>query len=128
MSIDVQAGTGITFERFWRWLQSHRNCILRAGGLDAYLYDHDELHWNLEEDAQKNPVVQLCRAKEVLGELLLDVRDVLFVQYLPEQDSEAGHFLFELVGQPQGEPVSLYHFLLEHGFSDEGEHRPALKH
>ncbi len=128
MATDVQPGTGITLERFWRWLQAHRNCILRVGGLDAHLYDRDDLHWQLEEDGLKNPVVQLCRAKDVVAELLLDVREVLFVQYLPEPDNEAGHTLFELVGQPQGESVSLYHFLLEHGFTEEGEHRPALKH
>ncbi len=128
MGIDVQTGTGITFERFWRWLQAHRNCILRAGGLDAYLYDREDLHWQLEEDGQKNPIVQLCRAKDVIAELLLDVRDVLFVQSLPEQEGESGNVLFELVGQPEGEPVALYHFLVEHGFTDEAEHRPALKH
>ena len=104
--MDVQTGTGITFERFWRWLQGHKNCIIRAGGLDAYLYDQEEFHWQLEEDAQKTPIVQLCRAKEVVAELVLDVREVMFVQFVPEPGNDAGHFLFELVGQPQGESVT----------------------
>ncbi|MGQ0507355.1 MAG: hypothetical protein ACT4TC_18775 [Myxococcaceae bacterium] len=128
MPTDVQTGTGITFERFWRWLQAHRNCILRAGGLDAYLYDQEDLHWHLLEDGQKNPIVQLCRAKQVVAELLMDVRDVLFVQYLPEPGNDGGQYLFELVGEPQGESITLYQFLIEHGFTDEGEHTSALKH
>ncbi len=127
MSVSVQAGTTLPFERFWRWLKQHVNCIVRAGTGDSWLHDQEAFHWHLEEDEQRSPVVQLVWGKLLVGEMVLDVRDVLYVQAVPDPEAgEPGHFLFELVGGG-GEPYPVYHFLLAHGFEEEGRHG-GLKH
>jgi hypothetical protein len=126
MALTVETGTTIEFDRFWRWLKRHAGCILRAGTPDSYLYDQDDLHWHLEEDDDRVPVVQLMRGKQVLGELVLEVREVLFVQAVPDPEGEPGQFVFELVGGGE-EPYAVYHFLLAHGFEEEASHRAALK-
>jgi len=124
MSLTVQAGATLPFERFWKWLKHHPNCILRAGTHDVWLYDQDDLHWHLEEDPDRNPSVQLVRGKQILAEIVLDVREVVFVQSTldAEVDGER-HFLFELLGGEQ----ALYHFLVAHGFEEE-PHQGGLKH
>jgi hypothetical protein len=130
VSTTVQTGTTLTFDRFWRWLHQHRNCLLRVGAADAFLYDQEDSHWQLEEDGERNPIVQLCRGKSVLGEVVMDVREVLFVQSTPENEGEQATYVFELVGGPKGEAYTLYHFVLAHAFEEEeGQlHRPSLKH
>lgn len=125
MSVTVETGTTLAFDRFWRWLKRHTNCILRAGTPDAFLHDQDDLHWHLEEEEDHTPTVQLLRGKQIVGELVIDVRDVLFVQAVPDPEGEAGQFVFELVGGGE-EPYAVYHFLLAHGFEEE-PHRSALK-
>jgi hypothetical protein len=127
MAVTVETGTTLQFDRFWRWLRRHGNCILRAGTPDSYLYDQDDLHWHLDEDEDRVPVVQLVRGKQILGEIVIEVRDVLFVQAVPDAEGEPGHFVFELVGGGGDEPYAVYHFLLAHGFEEEASHRPALK-
>lgn len=128
MPVTVETGSTLTFERFWRWLKRHPNCILRAGTPDAYLYDAEDLHWHLDEDEERTPTVQLMRGKQLLGELLLETREVLFVQAMPDPDGEQGQFVFELVGGAAGEePYALYHFVLAHGFDEEAQHRTQLK-
>jgi len=128
VSTNVQTGTTLTFERFWRWVNQHRHCILRVGTADTFLYDQEDFHWQLEEDEERNPIIQLCRGKVPVAELVMDVREILFVQSVQEE-GERGAFLFELVGGPQGEAFTLYHFVLAHGFEEEAgqPHRP-LKH
>ena len=127
MSVTVQSGTTVPFEQFWRWLKHHANCILRAGTTDVWFYDQEAFHWHLEEDDDRNPVVQVYQGKAMIAELLIDARTVLFVQATPDTEGEAGQFLFELVGGPQEEPAAVYHFLLAHAFEDEQKHG-ALKH
>ena len=127
MSVTVETGTTLAFDRFWRWLKRHANCILRAGTPDSYLYDHEDLHWHLDEDDDRVPTVQLMRGKQIMGELVLESRDVLFVQAVPDPDGEQGQFVFELVGGGGDEPYAVYHFLLAHGFEEEQSHRPVLK-
>jgi hypothetical protein len=127
MPVTVETGATLPFERFWRWLRRHANCILRAGTSDAFLYDAEDLHWHLDEDEDRVPTVQLLRGKQLLGELALETRDVLFVQAVPDPDGEAGQFVFELVGGGPGEePYPLYHFVLAHGL-DEERHHTQLK-
>ncbi len=126
MPVTVETGSTLTFERFWRWLKRHPNCILRAGTPDSYLYDHEDLHWHLEEDEDRVPTIQLIRGKQILGELVIELREVLFVQVLPDPDGEAGQFVFELVGGGD-EPYPIYHFALAHGFDEDGGHRTQLK-
>jgi hypothetical protein len=127
MAVTVETGTSVAFDRFWRWLKRHANCILRAGTPDAFLYDADDLHWHLEEDEERVPTVQLLRGKQLLGEIALEARDILFVQAMPDPDGEQGQFLFEIVGGGGDEPFPVYHFVLAHGFDEEAAHRPQLK-
>jgi len=128
MSVTVQSGATVTFDRFWRWLKQHANCILRAGTNEVWLYDHDDLHWHLDEDPERNPTVQLVRGKEVLSEMVLDVREALFVQATRDGEEAEGQFLFEVVGGGRDEPYAVYHFLVAHGLDDEGTHPGSLKH
>jgi hypothetical protein len=61
--------------------------------------------------------------------MVLDVREVLFVQATPDAEGgEPGQFLFEVVGGAREEPQALYNFLVAHGFEDEGGHQGQLKH
>jgi hypothetical protein len=128
MSVTVETGSTIAFDAFWKWLKHHPNCILRAGTVECYLYDQDAFHWHLEEDADRNPVVQLVQGKEMVAEMIVEARDVLFVQAVPDPESGEGHYLFELVGGSKDETYAVYHFLVAHGFEEEGRHKPALKH
>jgi hypothetical protein len=128
MSVTVETGVTLPFDRFWRWLKRHPHCILRAGTPDAYLYDQDDLHWHLDEDDDRVPTVQLMRAKALLAEVAIESRDILFVQVTPDPDGEAGQHLFEVIGGGDS-PFAVYHFLLAHGFEDEGagHGKPQLK-
>ena len=127
MSLSVQSGTTLPLDRFWRWLKQHANCIVRAGGGDVWLHDQEAFHWHLEEDEDRNPVVQLVWGKLLVGAMVLEAREVLYVQATPDPDApEPGQFLFELLGGT-GEPEALYHFLMAHGL-DEEPGRPGLKH
>jgi hypothetical protein len=128
MSVTVETGTTLTFDRFWRWLKHHANCIVRAGTVDTYLHDQDAFHWHLEEDAERNPVVQVMSGKLLVAEMVLDVRDLLYVEATPEAGPPQGQFLFELIGGSKEEPYAVYHFVVAHGFEDEGRHPAGLKH
>jgi hypothetical protein len=129
MSVTVETGTTLPFDRFWRWLRHHANCIVRAGTPDVYLHDQDAFHWHLEEDTERNPVVQLVWAKLLVAEIVLDVRDVLYVEATPDQESSSpGQYVFEVVGGSKEEPYALYQFVVAHGFEEESVHPPGLKH
>ncbi len=128
MAVTVETGTTLPFDQFWRWVRQHANCIVRAGTVDTFLYDQDAFHWQLEEDEERSPVVQLVWAKQLVAEMVLDVRDVLYVEATPDEGGEAGHFLFELVGGSKEEPYAVYHFVMAHPFQEEGGHGGALKH
>ncbi len=129
MSLKVETGATLAFEQFWRWLKQHASCILRAGTVDTYLYDQEAYHWHLAEDADRNPNVQLVWGKLLVGEMVLDTRDLLFVEATPDPEgSEPGQFLFELIGGSKEEPYPVYHFLLAHGFEEEADHPSGLKH
>ncbi len=127
MALTVETGATLSFERFWRWLKRHASCVLRAGTQETFLYDQDDLHWHLEEDEDRVPTVQLMRGKQILGEVVIETRDILFVQALPDPEGEQGQFLFELVGGGGDEPYAVYHFVLTHGFDEETAHRTQLK-
>lgn len=127
--MNVETGTTLTFDRFWRWLRGHANCILRAGSEDVWLFDQENLHWHFEEDGRHNPVVQLIQGKRMIAEMILDVRDVLFVQAMPDGDSEEQGTLFEVVVGSKDDTYTAYHFLLAHPFEDEERGHPGgLKH
>jgi hypothetical protein len=129
MSVTVETGTTLAFDRFWRWLKHHANCIVRAGTVDTFLHDQEAFHWHLEEDEERNPVVQVVSGKLLVAEMVLDIRDVLYVEATPEvSGGEAGQFLFELVGGSKEEPYAVYHFVVAHGLVDEDRHPAGLKH
>ncbi len=129
MSITVQSGLTLTFDRFWKWLLDHPNCILRAGTVDALFYDMEEFHWHLMEDEHHMPVVQIIRGKNLVGEIVIDTRDLLFVQVTPETEGDTNRFLFEVIGGPKGDTYAAYHFLMAHGFEEqEVGHLGGLKH
>ncbi len=128
MSLTVETGTTLPFDRFWRWLKHHASCIVRAGSVDTYLHDQEAFHWHLEEDGERNPVVQLVWGKLLVAEMVLDVRDVLYVEATPDEGGEPGHFVFDVVAGSQGEPHAAYHFLMAHAFEEEGGHASGLKH
>jgi hypothetical protein len=131
MGVNIQVGSAIPFQQFWGWLKQHANCLLRAGSVDAFLYDHESLHWQLEEDGDGNPNVLQVLGKVVVAELVIETNEILFVQAIPDKESEQpGQFVFEVVGGPREEPYPLYHFLLTHGFEGEerSSHPLSLKH
>lgn len=127
MGLTVETGATVAFDRFWRWLKRHPHCILRAGTPDAYLYDQDDLHWHIDEDDDRTPTVQLMRGKALIAELVLEPRDVLFVQATPDPDGEEGQHLFEVIGGGD-DAVAVYHFVMAHGLDDAGSgHSKQLK-
>src|SRR3989304_5847996 len=46
MAVTVETGTTLAFDRFWRWLKEHANCILRAGTVDANPPHQEAFHWH----------------------------------------------------------------------------------
>jgi len=127
MGLTVETGATMEFDRFWRWIKRHINCIVRAGTPDAYLYDQEDLHWHLDEDDDRTPVVQLMRGKELLAEVVLDAPEILFVQVMPDPDGEQGQFLFEVIGGAAENPLPVYHFVLTHGLDETTAHKASLK-
>ncbi len=128
MGLTVETGTTLAFDRFWRWLKRHTNCIVRAGTADAILHDQEAFHWHLEEDADRNPLVQLVWGKLLVAELVVDVRDLLYVEATPEEDGEPGQYRFDVMGGAREEPYAIYSFVVAHGFEEETGHPAGLKH
>ncbi len=119
MSIVIEQGQTLTFEEFWRWVIEHPNCVIRVGTEEAFLYDMEEFHWFFTEEADHTPLVQLIRGKQLVGEVLIEATDVLFVQAIPDRESgEEGRYVFELMGGSHEDPVPLYHFLMNHGLEE----------
>lgn len=101
-------------DRFWEWLVSHPNCILRAGSREAVLYDDEDYHWHFASEGPGTWLVQVIRGKRLVGELLIPQDRVSYVQGdLGDQD---GEFVFELVSGDDLEREAAYFFVLSHGF------------
>ena len=130
MSVGVEAGKAIPFDQFWSWLKQHTNCLLRAGTDECLLYDHEALHWQIEDDPDGNPNLLLILGKAVVGEVILETNEILFVQPSLDKSAEEPQYVFEVVGGPREEPYPLYHFVLTHGFEGEEatSHPSSLKH
>lgn len=116
--------TTVTFDKFWRWLSSHANCIVRAGTPETVLIDHDDFHWTLISEDDQTFVVQLGRAKELVAELVLFPADVAYVQVEPTEIE--GEWLFECVVETEKAREVAYHFVMAHEY-DDGEHRREEK-
>ena len=106
----------LPFETFWNWLVRHPNCILRAGTMDALLFDDDDLHWHFAADGPAL-FIQLIRGKRLMGELAIDPERVTYVQgYAEERETE---FAFELISEGETERIAAYFFVLSHGYDEE---------
>jgi hypothetical protein len=108
--------TTLTFERFWTWLGGHANCIVRAGTPD--------FHWTLLTEDDHTRIVQLARAKDLVGELLVFPAEIAYVQVEPTEVE--GEWLFECVVENEKAREVAYHFVMAHEY-DEGEHRREEK-
>jgi len=128
MTTKAETAPPLTFDRFWRWLLDHPNCVVRVGSDDCTLIDHDDLHWDFLEEEEGNVIVQLVKGKALLAELIIARRDVLFVQASLDVESAAqGYWLFELIGGPKDETYAVAHVLMSHGMEQQQGHQ-LLKH
>ncbi|MDP3238381.1 MAG: hypothetical protein Q8S33_10965 [Myxococcales bacterium] len=119
----------LTFDVFWRWLAEHRNCVLRAGAGDTVLFDHELGHWEFFDEPDNRAVVQLIIGKSLVGEVIIERADVLFVQVQPDvEDPNRGSFIFDCIGGPRDDSYPLYHFVLSHSMEGAGGQHAMLKH
>jgi hypothetical protein len=109
----------IPFDKFWTWLSGHANCLLRVGTPEVIILDQDDCHWMLRSEDGQHCVVQLCRAKDLIAELLLFSGEVAFVQ--SESGDSEGEFMFECVVESEHARQVAYHFVLSHEY-DGAEH------
>src|ERR1051325_7758001 len=70
----------LPFDTFWPWLQTHPNCILRAGTPETVVYDDDDLHWHFAAEGSDTRVVELLRGKKLIGDIVVGLADVAYVQ------------------------------------------------
>jgi hypothetical protein len=116
--------TTLSFEKFWTWLAGHANCIVRAGTPEAVLLDHDDFHWTLITEDDHTLVVQLARAKDLVGEILVFPAEIAYVQV--EQAEAEGEWLFECIVESEKAREVAYHFVMAHEYED-SEHRREEK-
>jgi hypothetical protein len=118
----------LTFDTFWRWLQDHRSCLLRAGSPDVVLMDHELLHWDLFEEEDGTAVVQAILGKALVGEVLIPRGDVLFVQSSPDLEQPGSQaWIFECIGGTREDSYPVFSFLVSHGMEGAPTHQ-VLKH
>jgi hypothetical protein len=122
--LTAAVATTLTFEKFWTWLGGHANCIVRAGTPEAVLLDHDDFHWTLINEDDHTRVVQLARAKDLVGEMLVFSAEIAYVQVEPTEAE--GEWLFECIIENEKQREVAYHFVMAHEY-DDGEHRREEK-
>jgi hypothetical protein len=108
----------LSVQQFWRWAAAHYNCIIRAGSDQCVVYDQPYLHWHLIEEEDDLYIAQIIRGKDLITELVIDARQVVYVESVQQEDANV---LFELIGNIEGEPIALYHFLMAHGYENEDD-------
>lgn len=118
MPIQAPENSNITlpFEKFWGWLQAHRNCIVRAGTPEAILFDHEEYHWDILSEDDATHVLQLVKGKELVAELVVIASDVAFVQ---GSATDAQEHVFECIVETPSSRDVAYHFVMAHRYEDE---------
>lgn len=121
MDAEHMEPTAVDFDAFWAWLKQHPNCLGEAGTETTVLFDHDLAHWVFSEDDHRRPLVQLMLGKLLIGELVMDVREVLFVQATPSDEPD-GPVLFEVMTGPSEAPELAYRFVMQHGMENAGHH------
>ncbi|MEO7093496.1 MAG: hypothetical protein ABI175_09610 [Polyangiales bacterium] len=122
--LTAAVSTTVQFEKFWTWLAGHANCILRAGTPEVVLLDQEDFHWTLITEDEQTLVVQLARAKELVGELLVFPAEIAYVQVEPAETD--GEWLFECIVESETAREVAYHFVMAHEYED-GEHRREEK-
>ncbi|MFT3691589.1 MAG: hypothetical protein QM831_00500 [Kofleriaceae bacterium] len=122
--LSAAVATTLTFDKFWQWVTGHANCIVRAGTPETVLMDHDDFHWTLLSEDDHTKVVQLARAKDLVGELLVFSAEIAYVQV--EQTETDGEWLFELIIENEKTREVAYHFVMAHEYDE--EHRREEKY
>lgn len=122
--LSAAVATTLTFDKFWQWITGHANCIVRAGTPETVLMDHDDFHWTLMSEDDHTKVVQLARAKDLVGELLVFSAEIAYVQV--EQAETDGEWLFELIVENEKTREVAYHFVMAHEYDE--EHRREEKY
>lgn len=122
--LSAAVATTLTFDKFWQWITGHANCIVRAGTPETVLMDHDDFHWTLLSEDDHTKVVQLARAKDLVGELLVFSAEIAYVQV--EQSETDGEWLFELIIENEKTREVAYHFVMAHEYDE--EHRREEKY
>ncbi len=112
--------TTLSFDKFWTWLKAHASCIVRAGTPETMLVDHDDFHWTLTTEDDHTFVVQLARAKDLVGELVVFPAEIAYVQVEPSETE--GEWMFECISESEKAREVAYHFVMAHEY-DDGEHR-----
>lgn len=121
--------TPLTFDAFWRWLADHRNCLLRVGSSDVMLMDHELVHWDFFDEDDGRAVVQAIVGKALVGEVVIERADILFVQASPDLEQPGSQaWNFELIGGNKEENYPLFTFLLTHGMEGTAAGHQVLKH
>lgn len=119
----------LTFDAFWRWLGDHRNCVLRIGSNDVVLMDHELVHWDFFDEDDGRAVVQAIVGKALVGEVVIERADILFVQASPDLEQPGSQaWNFELIGGSKDENYPLFSFLLTHGMEGTSAGHQVLKH
>lgn len=128
MTSPSKTAAPLTFEAFWRWLQDHRNCLLRVGSPDVVLMDHELIHWDFFEEDDGTAVVQAILGKSLVGEVLIPRQDVLFVQSSPDLEQPGSQaWNFECIGGTREDSYPVFTFLVSHGMEGAQGHQ-VLKH
>lgn len=128
MTSPSKTAAPLTFEAFWRWLQDHRNCLLRVGSPDVVLMDHELIHWDFFEEDDGTAVVQAILGKSLLGEVLIPRAEVLFVQSSPDVEQPGSQaWNFECIAGTGDDSYPAFSFLVTHGMEGAQGHQ-VLKH
>ena len=113
----------LPFATFWEWLHAHANCILRAGTPDVLLFDHDDFHWHLASEDESTLLLQVMRAKDIVGEIVVFANEVAYVQAEPAEPANSEEYIFECVVETDESREVLYQFVMAHGY--DGSDEPA---
>ena len=111
----VSESQNLSFEQFWAWMQTHANCIVRAGTPEAVVFDDEDFHWVFGVEDENTYVVQIMRGKRIAVEIILRPSDVGFVHTEPGEHDE---HIFQLVSAEAREPI--YQFVFCHPFEEGG--------
>ncbi|MFT3840316.1 MAG: serine/threonine protein kinase [Myxococcaceae bacterium] len=127
MSTGELQAAPLTFERFWAWLNQHRSCVVRAGTPNFTLFDYDDFHWDFFEEDDV-AICQMIRGKHLVGEVVVNRQQVLFVQASPDHENpQDGHWMFELISGEGAGKIPVAFFVMSHGIEATQGHQ-QLKH